>query len=155
MGAVGAEIPGTMSNALDRARAYLAQLPPAISGQGGHNATFRAACWVVRFGLGDGDAMILLREFNQRCQPPWTEKELAHKLRDARKVVRPTLTPLGSATPAVRETWSLERYRGRGTAFRPATTATTALSSASPDTQPVACASGPGPATNHHQPNLL
>ncbi len=141
---------------LNRARAYLANLPPAISGQGGHNATFRAACWTVRFGLSDGDALALLREFNQRCQPPWTEKDLAHKLRDARKVVRPTLPRPASATPAVRETWSLEPYRSRCKTLGPSTAAaSTSLSSATPDTRPVACAPEPGPATNLHQPNLL
>jgi len=51
-------------NILDAARAYLAKLPPAISGTGGHNATYRAACCLVRFGLADGDAMILLRQWN-------------------------------------------------------------------------------------------
>ena len=87
-----------------RARDYLAHLPPAVSGSGGHNATFLAACWLVRFGLGDRDAMALLREFNQRCLPPWTEKELAHKLADARKIVGPTLPhPVGSA-PAINST---------------------------------------------------
>src|ERR1700686_168491 len=76
-----------MKPPIDRARAYLAKLPPAISGSGGHSATFRAACECVRFGLADLDAMACLREFNQRCRPLWTEKELAHKLADARRVV--------------------------------------------------------------------
>lgn len=34
-----------------RARAYLAKLPPAIAGQGGHDATFAAVCRLVEFGL--------------------------------------------------------------------------------------------------------
>jgi primase-polymerase (primpol)-like protein len=39
---------------VERARKYVAKLPPAISGQGGHNATFHAACvLVLGFCLGD------------------------------------------------------------------------------------------------------
>src|SRR6476469_5594880 len=71
---------------VDAARAHLAKLPPAISGAGGHPATFRAACWLIRFGLSDTDALDLLREWNRtHCQPPWTEKELKHKISDARR----------------------------------------------------------------------
>jgi hypothetical protein len=92
---------------LNRARTYLANLPPAISGQGGHNATFRAACWLVRFGLSDADALVLFREFNQRCQPPWTEKDLAHKLRDARRVVARSVPRQPRAIPPVRVVWQL------------------------------------------------
>lgn len=74
------------ADVLDRARRYLDAMPPAISGQGGHAATFRAACVLcVGFDLGELDALALLREFNQRCQPPWTERELGHKVADALK----------------------------------------------------------------------
>ncbi len=66
--------------------AYLAKLPPAVSGSGGHNATLRAACECVRFGLTDSEAMQALAEYNRRCSPQWSERELAHKLADARKL---------------------------------------------------------------------
>lgn len=70
----------------DRARKYLSKMPPAVSGQGGHDATFRAACvLVLGFGLSSGEALGLLSEWNQSCQPPWTEKELRHKVDDAAK----------------------------------------------------------------------
>lgn len=70
----------------ERAARYLAEIPPAISGQGGHNQTFRAACvLVVGFNLSVDDALPLLAEWNTRCQPPWTEKELLHKLESADK----------------------------------------------------------------------
>src|SRR5262249_30386570 len=70
---------------IDRARAYVAKLPPAVSGEHGHNATFVAAIAVVHgFGLSEDDALrVLLDEFNPRCQPPWDEAELRHKARDA------------------------------------------------------------------------
>lgn len=70
----------------NRARAYLAKLPPAIQGQDGSGRTFAAACaLVIGFGLSEEDALPLLTEYSQRCEPPWSEKELAHKLDGARK----------------------------------------------------------------------
>lgn len=72
---------------LDRAQKYLARLPAAVSGQGGHSATFRAACAaVLGFGLSPDEAYPLLAEWNQtHCEPPWDEYELRHKLEDADK----------------------------------------------------------------------
>ena len=68
-----------------RALAYLAKLPPAISGQGGHPATYAAATALVHgFGLDSELALtLLLQEYNPRCEPPWSEKELRHKVEDA------------------------------------------------------------------------
>jgi putative DNA primase/helicase len=61
-------------------------VPPAVSGERGHDQTFRAACaLVLGFDLPVEDAYPLLEEWNERCQPPWTEKELLHKLEDADK----------------------------------------------------------------------
>ncbi len=68
----------------ERARLYLAKLPPAISGSGGHNATFRAAAVLTHGFALDGDtALALLREWNANCQPPWRDGELAHKINSA------------------------------------------------------------------------
>ena len=45
-------------NQMEMARKYVRQCPPAISGQGGHTATFRVAVALVRrFGLGEADAL--------------------------------------------------------------------------------------------------
>ena len=69
---------------LERAALWLAKVPPAISGSGGHNSTYTAAVGLVHgFQLGYGDAMTLLAEWNLSCQPPWSDKDLAHKLREA------------------------------------------------------------------------
>ena len=69
-----------------RAKAYMAKMPPAVSGEGGHDKLFRVACVLVQdFGLESTVARTLLDEFNQRCQPPWSAKELDHKMDDARK----------------------------------------------------------------------
>lgn len=67
-----------------RARGYLAHVEGAISGQGGHRRTFRVACVLVqKFGLTIEQAFPLLQVWNQTCEPPWSEKELLHKLQDA------------------------------------------------------------------------
>ena len=70
---------------LDRARAYLETCDPAISGQGGHGTTYRVACEVgPGFGLDPDDCLkLLLEHYNPRCQPPWSEKELRHKVDQA------------------------------------------------------------------------
>lgn len=71
---------------LRRARAYVRSVPGAISGQGGSLATFKVAVALVRgFALTEQDALeVLLQDFNLRCEPPWSEPELLHKLRYAR-----------------------------------------------------------------------
>lgn len=71
---------------ISRARAYLAHVPPAVAGQHGHNATFRAAMVLVEgFLLDASTALPLLQDWNSTCQPPWADHELAHKLADAEK----------------------------------------------------------------------
>jgi hypothetical protein len=67
-----------------RIRAYIAKLPPAISGSGGHVATLKAAnALVLGFALSIDDARPYLAEYNKSCQPPWSERELEHKLTEA------------------------------------------------------------------------
>jgi len=70
---------------LRRAAAYLDRIPPAISGSGGHSQTYAAATAMVHgFGLDPETAFQLLWDrYNPRCQPPWSEKELRHKVSDA------------------------------------------------------------------------
>lgn len=64
---------------------YLDKIDPAVSGNGGHNQTFRVACLLVhQFELSDLDAMPLLKSYSQRCSPPWSDKDLRHKLASAR-----------------------------------------------------------------------
>lgn len=71
----------------DRAAKYIAKMPPAISGQSGHNATFHVACVLVQaFGLEPDEAYPIMLGWNNGCQPPWSEKDLRHKLNDASKV---------------------------------------------------------------------
>ena len=72
-------------NRLKRASAYLARISGGASGEGGHQQTWNAALAVVRgFDLSEPEAFDLLwREYNPRCDPPWSERELKHKVTDA------------------------------------------------------------------------
>lgn len=98
--------------ALRRAEAYLAKTPPAVSGQGGHNATFHAAMVAVEgFDLSEADALQVLSIWNARCSPPWSDRELTHKIQDAAKlatnrghllVTTPTPAVVAKSIPAGR-----------------------------------------------------
>ena len=85
-----------------RASAYLAKMPPAISGQGGHDATFAAAVALVRgFDLDPGDAYDLLAaEFNPRCLPLWSERDLRHKIDGAARAAVPRGYLLSDTPPS-------------------------------------------------------
>ena len=72
---------------IKRASRYVEALPIAISGSRGHDALFRVACVLVNgFALSDEQAWPVLLEYNARCLPPWSERELRHKLDQAHKV---------------------------------------------------------------------
>lgn len=69
---------------IDNARKYVAKMPPAISGQNGHDKTLAVACALIKgFNLTVLDALPLLREYNQICVPCWTDGELERKLVEA------------------------------------------------------------------------
>jgi hypothetical protein len=78
-----------------RALAYLNAMPEAISGQSGHNSTYSAAVVLVHgFGIPKDRALeMLFAHYNPRCQPPWSEKELRHKVEDA--AAKPHDKPFG------------------------------------------------------------
>lgn len=75
------------SDIVSRARRYVAQMPASISGSGGHHAAFAVAQVLVRgFDLDAATALaILADDFNPRCQPPWSERELVHKVESAQR----------------------------------------------------------------------
>lgn len=74
-------------SAEERAALYLEKIDPAVSGERGHNKAFYAACKIgPGFDLPPEVAFRLIRDlYNPRCQPPWSEKELRHKIDDAYK----------------------------------------------------------------------
>ncbi len=71
-----------------RASKYLARCEPAVSGQDGHGKTLKVAVEVgPGFGLAPDVAYRLLwAEYNPRCEPPWAERELRHKVDEAYRV---------------------------------------------------------------------
>lgn len=58
----------------------------AVQNQGGDKQTFTAACRCRDYGLTQIQALkVLLEHFNPRCLPPWSEKELRIKIKNAYK----------------------------------------------------------------------
>jgi len=69
---------------VERARRYLRKVPPAVSGQRGHDQAYHVACILVQgFALSEDEALEAIQGWNAECDPPWTEAELRHKLADA------------------------------------------------------------------------
>jgi hypothetical protein len=72
-----------------RAQRFLHSLEPAVSGCHGDLHTFRICCRVVRgFDLSDDEALLVLSDWNARCRPPWSERELLNKVHNARRYGR-------------------------------------------------------------------
>ena len=68
----------------ERIQAYLDAIPPAIAYSGGHKQTFKVACLLFNgWALTVDETLAWLKIFNAKCQPPWSDKELAHKANDA------------------------------------------------------------------------
>src|SRR5262249_10791759 len=83
-----------------RAKAYVAKVPPAISGQHGHDRTYHVAALLVRdFALREADSLPIMEEFKKRCKPPWTPDELVRKLREADKKDGPRGCKAGKTDP--------------------------------------------------------
>ena len=86
---------GVSGEAVERARRYLSAVPPAVSGRHGDVHTFCVCCRLVRgFALDDEDAFAALTEWNARCEPPWSDRDLRDKLRRARRYGREPIAGL-------------------------------------------------------------
>lgn len=106
-----------------RAVRYLQRMPEAIAGSRGHDALWRAALAMVRgFRLSAPRAFAILKEhYNPRCQPPWSDRELHHKVSQAEADAR---TPYGYLADVVREApshaeddWSPPPYLGDSSSY--------------------------------------
>lgn len=73
-------------DAFNRALTYLRTIT-AISGQKGHAATYHAACCAAEgFGLNESELRGVMQQWNvSNASPPWSERELDHKIREALK----------------------------------------------------------------------
>ena len=73
---------------LEAGRAAISEAEPAVSGDGGHPATFKVACALaIRCALPYQSVLELMQEFNQKCTPPWSLPDLEHKCADAVKLL--------------------------------------------------------------------
>jgi hypothetical protein len=71
-------------SAEERASRWLAKCEPAISGQRGHDKLLWAASVGPKFDLSEGATLQLLKaDYNPRCEPPWSDRELEHKIAEA------------------------------------------------------------------------
>lgn len=90
-----------------RARSYIAKMPPAISGEQGHQSLWRVARTLVQdFELAPDTAeRIIQSDYNPRCRPPWSQKQIRHKVEDAAKAhtknpkIQPTQAPAAQPQP--------------------------------------------------------
>lgn len=88
---------------VERARKYISKIPGAVAGQRGHDATFHVACVLaLDFELDESSALGLLSEWNASCDPPWSERELLHKVQSAQEQPGPR----GRLRSAAPERWS-------------------------------------------------
>ena len=86
----GTRVNSAVTNAkspIERARACIAGMNPAISGQGGHKQLYGVAVTLVDgFGLDYLDALSLMRDWNAaKAIPPEDDAQIVHKLEDAFK----------------------------------------------------------------------
>jgi hypothetical protein len=68
-----------------RAMRYVDRMPPAVSGERGHDALFRVVCKLLRtdpdgFGLTESEALPIIAAYNARCLPPFSDREVDHKI---------------------------------------------------------------------------
>ncbi len=83
------QVSGSLNDRVDHARRFLQSVEPAIAGNHGDLRTFRICCRVVRgFDLSDDEAISVLRTWNARCEPPWSENQLLEKVQNAHRYGR-------------------------------------------------------------------
>ena len=69
-----------------QAHAWLEQHAPAIQGDGGDQHTYNTCCSVViGYDLTVDEACAVLRDWNTRCEPPWSDVELRAKVSNAER----------------------------------------------------------------------
>ena len=68
---------------IHRIRQLLSNVPPAVEGGNGDQATFRVCCLGKDYGLSPDVFFDLLCEWNEKCCPPWDLNELRKKMLNA------------------------------------------------------------------------
>ena len=66
---------------IHRAESYAATIDPAISGEQGHNKMLYFCGKMLQFfGLSVEEALPIILRYNERCQPPFSMREVLHKI---------------------------------------------------------------------------
>lgn len=74
---------GVDSERIRNVRAYIRAIH-SISGQRGHNKAYKVACKLVEAGLSEAEALVEMEEWNAtNASPPWSRRELLHKVKSA------------------------------------------------------------------------
>jgi predicted P-loop ATPase len=94
------------------AQTFLSRAEPAIEGQGGSDRLFAACCHLMYSALPlDVLRQIIEDVYNPRCEPPWSVREIEHKLEDADRISE---EPRGLCSPDF-----ISKMHGRTTDTRP------------------------------------
>lgn len=108
-----------------RVRAYVARMPESVQGHNGSGALMRVCGRLVaeeRAGrLQPEDVVDLVEEYNARCAPPWSRRELDHAIDSARRDPRQTPledrertpTPMSAPKETAEDDWTLLLIPGR------------------------------------------
>ena len=76
---------------------YLETAPIAISGANGDHTTYTVACYGKDLGLSEDQVyMCMLTNWNDRCEPPWNDRNLQEKVANA---YRYGVQPIGVLSP--------------------------------------------------------
>jgi hypothetical protein len=103
-----------------RARAWLDKADPAIQGNKGSNEAIKTVERVVRgFELTEEEALDILTAWNARCQPPWSLKELKHKISDGLKKGDTPMGELLNAEPPPKTTNGVHSHTNGASASFP------------------------------------
>lgn len=92
-----------MTGEIERAIKYIQTAGGAVSGNGGHNHTFGLACNLFKnFAFHESEILsLLVQHHNPVCDPPWSEKELHHKVKEAAKATAGMRTGINSNVVAM------------------------------------------------------
>lgn len=104
---------------VDRCRAYISRIPPGADGGTRGPARYKAAAAAVcDFGLSDGDAFMVLSEWNSLCSPPASPEKVRDAINNARKYGKHAPGQALTAAPPPRFAEYALRNTKAGAAFR-------------------------------------
>ncbi|MBY0316324.1 MAG: helicase RepA family protein [Bdellovibrionales bacterium] len=87
---------------VERARKYVRLIPGGLEGDGGYKNLFTTACILARdFNLAVKDALPILKEYNERCLPPWEERDLLENYNKALKYGKRDIGSKNSSVKAI------------------------------------------------------